>query len=66
MHARIRTGISAISPLWRYNDERMKLPPGVSKEKFERILRRLLTSSPMPLSSISPKPKSARRAKKRG
>lgn len=33
----------------------MKLPPGVSKEKFDEVLRNLLNNAPMPLSSISPK-----------
>jgi hypothetical protein len=44
----------------------MKLPPGVPKEKFDAVLRNLLNSPPMPLSSISPKkpkatPKRSRR-----
>jgi hypothetical protein len=35
----------------------MKLPPGVSKVKFDAVLRNLLNSPPMPLSSIGPKRK---------
>jgi hypothetical protein len=32
----------------------MKLPPGVSKAEFDAVLRNLLNSPPMPLSTISP------------
>jgi hypothetical protein len=33
----------------------MKLPAGVSKTKFDAVIRNLLSTPPMPLSSISPK-----------
>jgi len=37
----------------------MKLPAGVSKTKFDAVLRNLLNTPPMPQASISPKKKAA-------
>lgn len=50
-------------PKKAYNECRMKLPAGVSKEKFDAVLRGLLNSPPMPLADIPRKRKPRAKAK---